>query len=107
MLSYIAAFLFHLGADPSVAVRRSVLSCVGRSSITLPHILERTRDVKDTVRRHAYVVLTKISIRSLTIKQRERLLREGLMDRSGLNNKFMELHFIFCNLKKHTVSTAL
>jgi Chromosome condensation complex Condensin, subunit G len=98
MLSCIAAFLFHLGADPSVAVRRSVLSCVGRSSVTLPHILERTRDVKDTVRRHAYVVLSKISIRSLTIKQRERLLREGLMDRSGLNNKLMghySLIFVF------------
>jgi hypothetical protein len=82
--SFIAAYLFHLGADPSAAVRRSVLNCVGRTSVTLPHILERTRDVKDTVRRHAYFVLTKLSMRSLTIKQRERLLREGLKDRSGL-----------------------
>jgi condensin complex subunit 3 len=87
--SCVAAFLFHLGADPSAAVRRSVLNCIGRTNITLPHILERTRDIKDTVRRHAYDVLTKLTIRSLTIKQRERLLREGLKDRSGLCNKFL------------------
>ncbi|GFG28408.1 hypothetical protein Cfor_11336 [Coptotermes formosanus] len=98
----IKAFLFHLGADPSVAVRRSVLSCIGLSNITLPHILERTRDVKDTVRRHAYVVLTKISIRSLTIKQRERLLREGLKDRSECVSNFVATALLpgwLCNMK--------
>jgi condensin complex subunit 3 len=107
----VAAFLFHLGADPSAAVRRSVLNCIGRTNITLPHILERTRDIKDMVRRHAYVILTKLSIRSLTIKQRERLLREGLKDRSGLCYKFMglpEQHiFIFFVSKKHALLTVL
>ncbi|XP_021917110.1 condensin complex subunit 3 isoform X2 [Zootermopsis nevadensis] len=85
----IKAYLFHLEADPSAAVRRSVLNCIGRTNITLPLILERTRDIKDTVRRHAYVVLVKLSIRSLTIKQRERLLREGLKDRSELVRSFV------------------
>lgn len=94
ILCCVTAFLFHLGADPSTTVRRSVLNCIGRTNITLPHILERTRDVKDTVRRHAYVILTKLTIRSLTIKQRERLLREGLKDRSGLCNKFMGWIFL-------------
>ncbi|KAJ9577794.1 hypothetical protein L9F63_005613, partial [Diploptera punctata] len=78
----IKAYLFHLGADPSAFVRRSVLTVIGRTHVTLPYILDRTRDVKDTVRRHAYLVICKLSIRSLTIKQRERLLREGLKDRS-------------------------
>lgn len=67
----VKAFLFHLGADPNVAAWHSVLSCIGHSTITLPHTLERTHDVKDTVQHLAYVVLTKISIRFLTIKQRE------------------------------------
>ena len=84
----VPAYLFHLGADPSAFVRRSVLTIIGRTNITLPHILERTRDVKDTVRRHAYLVLSKLNIRSLTIRQRERLLREGLKDRSGITVHF-------------------
>ncbi|XP_069689103.1 condensin complex subunit 3 isoform X2 [Periplaneta americana] len=85
----IKAYLFHLGADPSPAVRRSVLNCIGRTNVTLPHILERTRDVKDTVRRHAYYLLTKLNIRSFTIRQRERLLREGLKDRSEHVSNFV------------------
>jgi hypothetical protein len=101
--SCVAAFLFHLGADPSAAVRRSTLNCIGRTNITLPHILERTRDVKDTVRRHAYAILTKLTIRSLTIKQRERLLREGLKDRSGLCNKFLGWYFVSQGSKQFLV----
>ena len=80
----INAFLFLLGCDPNQDVRRAVLSCIAASTKTLPAILERTRDTKDSVRKLAYqVIAEKIHIKAFTIAQRERLLQEGLSDREG------------------------
>ena len=43
---------------------------------------ERTRDVKDGVRKYAFLVLgEKVSIRALSIAQRVKLLHDGLSDR--------------------------
>lgn len=43
---------------------------------------ERTRDVKDAVRKYAFFVLgTKVGIRALSIAQRVQLLHDGLNDR--------------------------
>ena len=39
----IKAFLFHLSCDPSSAVRRTVVRCIGATRLTLPHIIKRTR----------------------------------------------------------------
>ena len=51
--------------------------------LTLPHILERTRDTDEHVRRAAYKFLAeKVHIKSLTIGQREGLLQRGLGERS-------------------------
>ena len=48
-------------------------------------IIERTRDVKDVIRREAFLRLSeKCSIRHLSIHQRIQLLSDGLNDRSGL-----------------------
>ena len=49
---------------------------------------DRTRDVKDAVRKAAYEVLgEKVKIKSLTIAQRLKLLESGLHDRSVLVKK--------------------
>ena len=80
----IRAYIFHLSSDPSAAVRKAVLASIAASYMTLPHILERTRDSKEEVRQAAYAYISKkIHIKSLSIAQRERLLKEGLEDRSG------------------------
>lgn len=50
----ILAFLFHLSSDPSAAVRRTVIRCIGATRVTLPHILKRTRDVDESVRKAAF-----------------------------------------------------
>ncbi|KAJ8026278.1 Condensin complex subunit 3 [Holothuria leucospilota] len=79
----ITAYLYLLKHDPQYEVRRMILSCIAPTRKTLHPILERTRDVKDTVRKVAYLVLSeKVSIKSLTIEQRVKLLRDGLQDRS-------------------------
>lgn len=73
-----------MACDVNADVRRATLSSIAASTKTLGPILERTRDVKDPVRRLAYNVISeKIHIRALTIAQRVRLLHDGLNDRSG------------------------
>ena len=75
-----------MGCDPNPDVRRSVLGVIGASKKTLPAIVERTRDVKDTVRKLAFKIISeRIHIRAFTIAQRVRLLQDGLRDRSGSN----------------------
>jgi len=70
--------------DLNADVRRAVLSSIAATARTVAVILERTRDVKDVVRRLAYKVIgEKIHVRALTIAQRVRLLRQGLADRTG------------------------
>ncbi|XP_071828621.1 condensin complex subunit 3-like [Apostichopus japonicus] len=79
----ITAYMYLLNHDPHFEVRRMILSCIAPSRKTLPALLERTRDVKEGVRKLAYTVLSeKVSIKSLTIEQRVKLLQDGLQDRS-------------------------
>lgn len=61
-----------------------MLGVIAASTKTLAGVLDRTRDVKDMVRKLAYqVIAERIHIRALTIAQRVRLLHEGLNDRIG------------------------
>ncbi len=63
-------------------VRKAILSVIGISKITITDILERTRDVHEEVRKHAYTVLgMKVPVDKLSISQRIILLKEGLRDR--------------------------
>ena len=79
-----AAFKYMLEYDLSADVRRAVLSSIAATTRTVVVILERTRDVKDAVRRLAYkVIAEKVHVRALTIAQRVHLLRQGLSDRTG------------------------
>lgn len=81
----IGAFIFHLGCDPSALVRRAIVKCIGATRFTLGHVLKRTLDVDETVRKAAYkFIADKVHIRSLTIGQREEVVRRGLTDRSPL-----------------------
>ncbi|GAB1863840.1 Condensin complex subunit 3 [Camponotus japonicus] len=78
----IKMYIFHVSKDPSVEVRKAVLSSMGKNQRTLQAVLIRTRDIDDSVRKMAFEFISKITVRSLTIEQRERLLKDGLKDRS-------------------------
>ena len=79
----IKAFIFHLGCDPSPVVRKAIVRCIGATRYTLPHVIKRTMDVDENVRKVAYkFIADKVHIRSLSITKREEIIRRGLTDRN-------------------------
>jgi condensin complex subunit 3 len=72
--------------DPNPEVRKTIVSHIALCRKTLPAVLERTRDVKDTVRQAAFkVIAEKVPIKALSISQRVQLLQQGLNDRTGID----------------------
>ena len=80
----IKVYIFHASKDPNAMVRKAVLKSMGKNQSTLQVVLRRTRDVDETVRKAAYDFISKITVRSLTITQRDQLLNDGLKDRSDM-----------------------
>lgn len=79
----IERYLFLLNCDDSPEVRSAVLSCITLSTRTLPDVLRRVRDEKESVRKLAYQVLAqKVSIRALTCSRRLHLIQQGLHDQT-------------------------
>ena len=72
-------------SDPNPEVRKMIVSHIAPCRKTLSAILERTRDVKDSVRQAAFTVIAeKVPMKALSISQRVELLQQGLNDRTGL-----------------------
>ncbi|EPS34960.1 hypothetical protein POX_a00071 [Penicillium oxalicum] len=69
--------------DTSADVRKSLLSNLPLSQVTLPYLLERARDLDAATRRTLYARLlpTLGDFRHLSLGMREKLLRWGLRDR--------------------------
>ncbi|KAF8560824.1 hypothetical protein P879_08770 [Paragonimus westermani] len=80
----VEAFLWLARHDPTTEVRRAALAAMVLTTKTLPSLIERCRDLSDTVRRTAYKILTARSVlRPLSIAKRIRILQDGLTDRSA------------------------
>ena len=91
----IRAYLFHLAHDPNNVVRRTIVRCIGATRQTLPHVIDRTRDTDELVRRATYKFLAeKVHIKSMTIGQREQVLTRGLGERSETVKKVVEKELI-------------
>lgn len=75
-------FLELMQHDPSADVRKAALLQIDVNSRSLPFILERRRDVDTTIRRLFYSKkMEEIDILSLSIHQRDDILKAGLTDR--------------------------
>ncbi|KAL7297267.1 hypothetical protein TKK_0009667 [Trichogramma kaykai] len=83
----INVYLFHLAKDPSAEVRRVILAKMAKNKTTLYAAIKRTMDVNDSVRKMAYLFISRITVKSLTISQREKLLNNGLQDTSEIIRK--------------------
>ncbi|XP_015175226.1 PREDICTED: condensin complex subunit 3-like [Polistes dominula] len=86
----IKVYIFHLTKDPNVHVRKAVLRSMAKNQKTLYAALSRIRDVNYIVRKMAYDFISKVTIRSLKIKQRNQLLNEGLKDRSDVVREYVK-----------------
>lgn len=76
-----SAMVWVMDHDTNYEVRKCALLNVILSKTSFPSVIERTRDVKDLVRRCAYLTLAeKCSIRHLTIEQRLQIVHDGLKD---------------------------
>lgn len=80
----IKMYIFHATKDPKAMVRRAALMSMAKNQRTLQVALRRTRDVDEIVRKMAYDFISKVTVRSLTITQRDQLLNDGLKDRSEI-----------------------
>ena len=96
----VKAFVFHLAYDSSAIVRRTIIKVIGASRITLNHVLRRTKDADDAVRKAAFkFIAEKVHIKSLKISQREEVLQRGLNDRSESVRAVVERELISSWLK--------
>ncbi|KAG7202630.1 hypothetical protein KM043_009811 [Ampulex compressa] len=80
----IQLYIFHVSKDPKAEVRKAALASMGKNQKTLQVALRRTRDIDAGVRKMAYEFISKVTVRSLTIKQRDELLNDGLTDRAEI-----------------------
>lgn len=72
-----------IASDSSAEVRRAALRSVVISKHTLTAIVARTHDSKEEVRECAFLQLgERVHLRSLSIAQRNQLLKDGLKDRA-------------------------
>jgi condensin complex subunit 3 len=78
----VSEYIRLLGNDSSKEVRKAVLANIGVTAVTLPHIIKRTRDIREDVRKYAYTAIAiKVDVKKLQIAQRVQLVEQGLQDR--------------------------
>ncbi|KAF4518180.1 hypothetical protein B566_EDAN007872, partial [Ephemera danica] len=87
--------LFHMSRDVSSEVRRSILSVIRVSSVSLPGIVQRIKDIKESIRMDAYKILAdRRKMTSLTFATRERIIKCGLKDESEAVRNTVETHLL-------------
>lgn len=80
----ISVFIFHMGRDPNAGVREKVLSVIAKTKKTLPAAVKRIHDKNANVRKAAYKFVSRVTVKSLTISQKETILEFGLNDQSQM-----------------------
>ncbi|EWC43791.1 hypothetical protein DRE_07300 [Drechslerella stenobrocha 248] len=85
-----------LSGDNSADVRRAILLNLNHAPLTLPHLLERSRDIDALTRRLVYsrTLPSLGDFRLLTISMREKILRWGLQDRDPAVRTAAERGFV-------------
>ena len=81
----ILEFIRLLSSDPSVDVRKVVIEVITISETTLPHIIERIKDVKSSVRTASILRLISDDVESRCVSRNQKLtlVRYGLEDRDS------------------------
>ena len=77
------SFVKLLGAEKNKDVRKAILGSLAISDFTIPHVVERTRDASEDVRRVAFLALaSKVPVDAISIALRATAARRGLNERA-------------------------
>lgn len=77
-----------------------MLNSLAMSKYTLEHVIKRTRDESEDVRKCAYNVLAKkVPFDRLSVEQRISILKAGLTDRFSINTGVFLFHTNFLFFK--------
>ncbi|CAD6226878.1 GSCOCG00005958001-RA-CDS [Cotesia congregata] len=75
-------YFCHLRSDPCAEVRKIIIENLSANRDSIKEVSYRINDVQESVRKAAYLFISKIRIDTFTIKQRVRFFKEGLNDPS-------------------------
>uniref|UniRef100_A0A0C9PZI3 Ncapg protein n=1 Tax=Fopius arisanus TaxID=64838 RepID=A0A0C9PZI3_9HYME len=90
----IKMYIYHMAKDNSAEVRKAVIQCTAKNQKVLLNVLDRICDIDDSVRKTAHIFFSKVTVKSLTIKQRQLILRTGLKDVSEGVRKVVKNHIL-------------
>lgn len=81
------AYLFHMETDPVAKVRQAAITAIAKKLPVFPNILDRLSDNDEKVRRHTYLQMSSVAVKSYKIADRIKILFAGLNDRSEMVKK--------------------
>ncbi|XP_065347653.1 condensin complex subunit 3 [Cloeon dipterum] len=91
----IKTLMYHLEKDPSVEVRKAIISVIRVTPVTLPAIYKRTRDVNEAVRALAFkLIADKRRMNALSYSMREKIIMSGLKDSSATVRTVAETYLL-------------
>lgn len=81
------AYIYHMETDPVAKVRQAAITAIAKKLQVFPHILDRLSDNDEKVRRHTYLQMASVPVKSYKISDRIKIMLAGLYDRSEMVKK--------------------
>lgn len=80
-------YIQHMESDPIAKVRQAAITAIAKKLPVFAHILERLNDNDEKVRRHTYLQMASVPVKSYKIADRIKVMQAGLYDRSDMVKK--------------------
>jgi condensin complex subunit 3 len=87
-------YIYHMESDPIAKVRQTAVTAIAKKLPIINHILDRLQDNDEKVRRHTYLQMAAVPVKSYKIVDRIKFLDAGLHDRSELVKKAVNNVFL-------------
>lgn len=87
-------YIYHMETDPIAKVRQTAITSIAKKLPIFTHILDRLQDTDEKVRRHTYLQMASVPVKSYKIVDRIKILEAGLHDRSEMVKKAVNNVFL-------------
>lgn len=87
-------YLYHIETDPIAKVRQTAITAIAKKLPVFPAIIDRLQDNDEKVRRHTYLQMASVPVKSYKIVDRIKFLAAGLHDRSEMVRKAVNNVFL-------------